>query len=106
MAHILKRITLAAALVAMAGPFGTAQAQTGYEYLFWPYFTAFPAPPQVHVQAAAPASAPAPTPAVAAPRHAPSELIRETVEVGYTRPAELGHPAYGSPHSVILGVGF
>jgi hypothetical protein len=103
MTHSLKRIALTAiALTAIGGPLGAAQAQTGYSYLFWPYFTAAPAPSQVHV----PSQSQAAAQPIAAPRHAPQDFIHETAEIRYAPSPDMGRPAYGSSQSVILGVGY
>lgn len=105
MTHSLKRIVLTAmALTAIVSPLGAAQAQTGYSYLFWPYFTAAPAPSQVRIPSQAQA-APAVTP-IAASRRAPQDFIHETAEIRYAPSPDLGRPAYGSSQSVILGVGY
>ncbi len=109
MAQSLKRIALtAAACVAIASPLGQAQAQNGYEYLFWPLINATPAPTpmQVHTQIPGPAAAPAPLPPVSAPRQTPPDYIHETAEVRYAPSGPIGRPSYGAPQSVILGVGY
>ncbi|WP_152428268.1 hypothetical protein [Methyloferula stellata] len=102
MAHSLKRMALTAmALTAILSQLGAAQAQTGYSYLFWPYFTAAPAPSQVRVPAQQAAAQPS-----AAPRRVPQDFIHETAEIRYAPSPEIGRPAYGSSQSVILGVGY
>ncbi len=105
MTHSLKWVALTAiALTGISGSLGAAQAQTGYSYLFWPYFTAAPAPSQVRIPAQA-QTAPAVTP-VAASRRVPQDFIHETAEIRYAPSPEIGRPAYGSSQSVILGVGY
>jgi hypothetical protein len=108
MAQSLKRIALtAAACGVIASPLAAAQAQPGYEYLFWPLINAAPAPTPAapaQVRTQAPASAPTP---VAAPRHAQPDYIQETAEIRYAPSGPIGRPAYGgAPQAVILGVGY
>jgi hypothetical protein len=101
MNHI-KRLTLtAAACAAIAIPLSAAQAQTGYDYLFWPLFTATPAPARIQ----APAPIPAP---LAAPRHAQTDYIHNTAaEISYARAPEIARPAFVlNPQSVMIGVGY
>ncbi len=106
MAQSFKRVALtAAACVAIASPLGAAQAQSGYEYLFWPLFNATPALTPAQFRTQTPASAPALPPASAA-RHTPPDYIHETAEVRYAPSGPIGRPAYGGPQSVILGVGY
>jgi hypothetical protein len=103
MAHSLKRIALTAmTLTAILSQLAVAHAQTGYSYLFWPYFTAAPAPSQVRV----PSQPQAAAQPIAAPRHVPQDFIHETAEIRYAPSPEIGRPAYGSSQSVILGVGY
>jgi hypothetical protein len=123
MAQSPKCIALtAAAFMTVVSPFGAAQAQSGYDYVFWPLCNAMPAPaasvqpPPTQAQALIPPPYPAPAPApypvpasvpVSGPRHGLPDLIPETTEVRYAAPGgTIGRPAYGSPQSVIIGVGY
>ncbi len=99
MSKNLKTIALAAAaFAAMSIPFATAQAQSGYDYLFWPLFSAWPAPRPI------PAPSPAPL-AVPAPRHAQVEAPRET-QIRYAREAEVPRQAYSRGSDFMIGIGF
>jgi hypothetical protein len=106
MTQSLKTIALAAtALAAISSPLATAQAQNGYDYLFWPLFTAWPAPKPV--PGPAPVAAPIPAP-IATPRRAQIERPRET-EVRYAREADHVRqlfPSGNSPHDFVIGIGF
>jgi hypothetical protein len=93
----LKTIALAAtAFAAISSPLGTAQAQSGYDYLFWPLFSAWPAPAPI----------PSPTPlAVPAPRHVQVEAPRET-QIRYAHEAEVPRQAYSRGSDFMIGIGF
>jgi hypothetical protein len=104
MNQTLKHLVLTAStLVAIASPLSATQAQTGYDYLFWPFFTATPAPARIQV----PVPVAAPAAPIAVPRHVQTEYVHEETEVRYARAPEIARPAYiFNPQAIMLGVGY